>query len=311
VDYSGTLRDGWMYTWKHKWLWLLALIPALAGVVGLLPNLSGSAITPDMTPDEIMAMAGPSLLMSCLSLILILVIWLVGLAARGGIISGVARLARGEMAGFGQAFREGWRKVLPLLGMTILLYGALLLLFIVMFFLFLIPVATMALTGGLDNPSDALSAGMGTVGLLLFCCLSVVAVLLSIVLSLVYPFAYRGIMLRELGVVDSIRHGWGVLRDNLGEILLLALPFLVITLVLGVGVAIINVAIATPDTFNPGAAVGAMQAFGWRFLIAFLITAVVSSLLAAWQSATFTLAYLGWTGKDVLKDTAAPLPPMM
>lgn len=311
MDYSGTLRDGWMYTWKHKWLWLLALIPSLAGVVGLLPNLSGSAITPDMTPDQMMSRAGPSLLMSCLSLILILAIWLVGLATRGGIITGVARLARGEMVGFGQSFREGWRKVLPLLGMTILLYGALILLFIVMFFVFLIPIMTMAVTGGLDNPSDALSAGLGMGSLLLFCCLSVVAVLLSIVLSLVYPFAYRGIMLRGLGVTDSIRHGWAVLRDNLGEILLLALPFLVITLVLGGAVAIINLVIATPGAFDPVAAVDSMQAFGWRFLVTFLITALITSLLAAWQSATFTLAYLGWTGKDVLKDTAAPLPPMM
>ncbi len=309
MDYTGTLRDGWLYTWKHKWLWLLALIPALAGVVGLLPTLSGSLVTADMTPDQVMSMAGRSLLVSCVTLILVLVIWLVGLATRGGIITGVARLARGEMVGFGHAFREGWRKVLPLLGMTILLYGVLILLFIVMVFLFLIPLMTMALTGGLDNPSDALSAGMGTVGLLLFCCLMVVAVLLSIVLSLIYPFAYRGIMLRELGVVDSIRHGWSVLRENLAEILLLALPFLVISLVLGAAAAIVNITITTPDIFDPGMAAEVMPAFSWQFLLAFLITALITSLLAAWQSATFTLAYLGWTGKDVLKDTAAPLPP--
>ena len=31
MDYSGTLRRGWQFTWRHKWLWLLALLS--------LPNL--------------------------------------------------------------------------------------------------------------------------------------------------------------------------------------------------------------------------------------------------------------------------------
>jgi hypothetical protein len=305
VDYSGTLRDGWLYTWKHKWLWLLALIPTLAGVVGLLPSLGGS-VTPDMTPDEMMGMAGRSLLMSCLSLILILVIWLVGLAARGGIIAGVARLARGEATGFGPSFREGWRKVWSLLGMSILLFGWLVILVIVMIVLFLIPIMTMALTGGLDNPSEGLMAGLGTLGLLALCCLSVVFFLLALLLNLIYPFAYRGIMLRELGAVESIRHGWQVLRDNLGEILLLALPFFVLTLILGAALGIANIAITSPDVFNPTGVMESLNAVDWRFLIAFLVVSLFSSLLAAWQSATFTLAYLDWTGKDVLKDGLAP-----
>ena len=49
---------------------------------------------------------------------------------------------------------------------------------------------------------------------------------------------------------------------------------------------------------------------GVGLLAAFVIFAIISAIITAWRSATFTLAYQQWTGKDVLKDSAAPMPPM-
>jgi hypothetical protein len=127
-----------------------------------------------------------------------------------------------------------------------------------------------------------------------------------LLLNLIYPFAFRGIMLRGMGVVESIRHGWRVLRENAGEIILLALPFLLVYLLFGVVFAAAYFILVAPGGFENALLSGAMTAMNWRFLLVFLFYGLVGAALSAWQSATFTLGYLQWTGKNVLTEPVAP-----
>ena len=149
----------------------------------------------------------------------------------------------------------------------------------------------------------------------MFLCLLCLLTPLSLVLNLIYPFACRGIMLRDLRVMDSIRHGWRVLRENLGEILLLGLIFFIINLIISaiaagsiglVGISSGMVAVLTTGGEMP---MPQIVAAGVGMLAAFVIFAIISAIVTAWRSATFTLAYGQWTGKEALKDSAAPLPP--
>ncbi len=307
MDYSGTLRRGWEITWRNKWLWLLTLIPFLLGVVNFFLTPATSQMMADptgMTPEQAAAFAGRALLTTCLSLLLVLIVTLLNLVTRAGIITGVARLARGEATGFGRAFNEGLRKALPLLGMTILLYALPVILFVVAFIVILVPLTIGSLSAG--SGQDELMAGMGVVGTVLICCVFVAYLVTLLLLSLIYPFAYRGIMLRNLGVIESLRHGWRVLRENLGEIILLALPFLLIYLLIFGLFAALYFALVVPGIFEGDMLSGTMPTANWRFVLAFLFYGLIASVLAVWQSATFTLGYLQWTGKDVLGDTAPP-----
>ena len=311
MEYSATIRRGWEIVWKNKWLWLLALLPILLSVVNFLVTPGGAGLNVDptvMTPDEAASFAGRTLLLSCLSLLVTLIVMIFTLVTRAGLITGVARLARGEATGFGRSFNEGWRRVLPLLGLTILLYGVPVILYSIALVLVFIVISLSAFAGGAGP--DELLAGMGLVGTVLICCLSSVFLLSMILLWFIYPFATRGIMLRRMGVIESIRHGWRVTRENLGEIILLALPFVLVYLLFGALFVAVYFIIALPG-IEDALLNGTMMFASWRFLVAFVVYGIVGALLNTWQSATLTLGYLQWTGKDVLTDTAPPPAPLM
>ena len=163
--------------------------------------------------------------------------------------------------------------------------------------------AVAALAAGASADSNALGGILGTAGII-FVCLSCFLALLALVLNLIYPFAYRGIMLRDMPVVDSIRHGWRVLRDHLVETLLLGLIFFVINLIIGaISLGIIGLLGVSSGLFSSLMAGGewtTAQVVGGIVgaLAAGLIFAIISAIFTAWRSATFTLAYQQWTGKE-------------
>jgi hypothetical protein len=222
-------------------------------------------------------------------------------------------LDRGQPSSFGRAFRQGWRKLLPLVLMTLLLFSVLIVLGIILAVGFAGTIAA-AIGAGTSGGSDALAGILGTAGFV-FLCLLCLLIPLSLVLNLIYPFAYRGIMLRDMPVVDSIRHGWRVLREHLGEILILGLIFFVINLIIGaisLGIiGLLGISSGMMSTLLAGGELTTTQVVGGivGVLATGLIFAIISAIFTAWRSATFTLAYEQWTGKDVLKDSAAPLPP--
>ena len=319
MNYMDTLRRGWQITWNNKWLWLLGFLAALGSGGGFSSSTGGdggsttTGTMPNIEPGMIAAIIGGAIVLFCIAFIVGILLWLVSLASKGGLITSVAELDRGQPSSFGRAFRQGWRKLLPLVGMTILLFAVVIILVIILAIGFAGTTAA-AIGAGASMDSDALAGLLGTAGFV-FLCLLCLLVPLSLVLNLIYAFAYRGIMLRDLGVMDSIRHGWRVVRENLGEILLLGLLFFIINLIisfvalmlmglLGVSSGMFSLLMSggEPTTAQlVGAGVG--------ILAAFVIFAIISAIVTAWRSATFTLAYQQWTGKDVLKDSAAPMPP--
>ncbi len=316
MNYGDTLRRSWQLTWNNKWLWLLGFLAAL-GSGGGAASSSNTSTTTSTTPStispEMMAgLTGVALLLCCVGVVIGILLWLVSLASKGGLITSVVELDRGQPSSFGRAFRQGWRKLLPLVGMTILLFAVVIILVIVLGIGFAGTLAA-AIGAGTAMDSNALAGVLGTAGFV-FLCLLCLLIPLTIVLNLIYAFAYRGIMLRDMPVMDSIRHGWQVVRGHIGEIVLLGLLFFVVNIVISlVAGAIMGLVGLSTGMFGlvMGAEMTTTQVVGAivGMLAAFIIFGIVSAIFTAWRSATFTLAYQQWTGKDVLKDSAAPLPP--
>lgn len=319
MNYMETLRRGWQITWNNKWLWLLGFLAALGSGGGFSSSTGGDSgvttpgTTPNIEPGMLAAIIGGAVVLFCIAFIVGILLWLVSLASKGGLITAVADLDRGQPSSFGRAFRQGWRKVLPLVGMTILLFAVVIILVIILAIGFAGTTAA-AIGAGASMDSNALAGLLGTAGFI-FLCLLCLLIPLSLVLNLIYAFAYRGIMLRDLGVMDSIRHGWRVVRENLGEILLLGLLFFIINLIIGfVAVMLMGLLGVSSGMFSLLMSGGEpttsqLVGAGVGLLAAFVIFAIVSAIITAWRSATFTLAYQQWTGKEALKDSAAPLPP--
>ncbi len=318
MNYGDTLKRSWQLTWNNKWLWLLGFLAALGGGSGVSSNsnyqMDPSTTTPGgISPELAAGLTGAVLLLCCIGVIIGILLWLVSLASRGGLITSVVELDRGQPSSFGRAFRQGWRKLLPLVGMTLLLFSVVIILGIILAIGFAGTIAA-AIGAGTSGSSDALAGILGTAGFV-FLCLLCLLIPLTLVLNLIYPFAYRGIMLRDMPVMDSIRHGWRVLRDHLGEILILGLIFFVINLIIGaisLGIiGLLGVSSGLISSLMAGGELTTTQIVAGivGVLAAGLIFAIISAIFTAWRSATFTLAYEQWTGKDVLKDSAAPLPP--
>lgn len=319
IDIMDTLQRGWRLTWNNKWLWLLGFLAALGGGGGSSYSSSNyqfnSQDMGNLSPQFGAALAGGILVLVCVFFIVGILLWLVSLAARGGLITSVVELDRGETSSFGKSFRQGWRKLLPLVGMTLLLFAVVIILGIIIAAVFAgTLVGALAAGSSGSDGGQGVMAILGSLGIGLLCLLCLL-IPLGIILSLIYPFAYRGMMLRDLGVMDAIRHGWQVLRAHVGQIFLLGIAFLVINLIIGlVGGLIIGVLGLTtgiiPMLFSGGTASSSQWiAAGLGFLAVVIIFSLISAVITAWRSATFTLAYQQWTGKEALKDSAAPLAP--
>ena len=315
MDYMDTIKRGFALTWNNKFMWVLGFLAAL-GSGSAFSNSNYSFNSNDtagmvdwMTPERMAALSAGLVAFSCVAVIVGIILWLVALSARGGLIAGAVQLDRGQgKPTFRSAFSRGWHKVWRLAGMTIVLYALPVIVFLALVVGFIVLAGGAAfMASGMDNPSGALGAGIGGLALV-FLCLMCLLIPVGIMLSLIYPFAFRGIMLRDLGVMDSIRHGWRTLKSNFGEIILLALAFFLIGIIIliiaaailvPVGLAV-GVPIAMLSGSNATAAQGILAGLG--IVVGLVIFALISAISTAWQSSTFTLAYLEWTGKDVLVE---------
>jgi len=295
MEYSGLFSRGWGIIWRNKWMWLLAFIPAASGLI----TFGFNAVLQRATAGGTYG-AGLILQLSCLQFIVAFLVGLIGLVTRGGLIAAVDGVDRGESYSFGRAFGDGRRKIWPLLGMSLLLIGGFSILVVLGIALIITGLFLAGFTsemlgsGGAFSLTDALV----TLG---FCCLAVFFALAAIVLNLVYPFAYRGIMLRDMGARESIRHGWKVMRGNLGEIVLLALPFFLLSALL-TGLYTTFALRGSLTAILSGDTTAVMNALTWQFIAIYVIWASIYAVLLAWQSATFTLGYRIWTGKGALGD---------
>lgn len=309
MDYVDTIKRGFAHTWNNKFMWVLGFLAALgSGSAYSNSNYSfnsgdTAAIEQWMTPERVAALSAGLIAFSCVAVIVGIILWLVSLGARGGLIGAVSQMEQGTgKPTFRSAFRMGWSKVWRLAGMTILIYIVPTILFIGLAVVFIIPVAGLALFAGSGEDLSAMGTALGGLGIIALCLLCLL-IPFTIALGFIHPFAFRGIVLRDMGIRESIRHGWNTLKSNLGEIILLGLAFFLVNiLIIIVAAAIlvpVGLAVGVPIVMLGGSdatvLTGILAVLG--IVIGLIIFALVSAIATAWQSSTFTVAYLRWTGK--------------
>lgn len=319
MDITATIRRGWEITWNNKFLWVLGFLAALGSGNSFAQYSADSSDFQGLSPEQVSAISAGLVVLICVGLILGILMALVSLAARGGLVAAAAGIDRGETYTFGQAFRAGWNKLWSLIGMSLLLFGVVIIGGIVFIVLL---VASGGSVAALLSMGDSVGTGSAIAGvsLLVLCLISLCCLLIpvSIALNFIHAFAFRGIMLRDLGAVESIRHGWQVVRENFANILMLALAFLVLNAIVGLIAAAIlvpfSLLVAAPIVLlgNTDATVlqGILAVGG--ILVVVVISALIGAVVAAWQSSTFTLAYQTFTGKSSnLGDVYTQDPPIV
>lgn len=329
MDFGNLMRRGWNLTWQNKWMYILGFLAALGGGVGSGSNFnfSGNQTFDAQTAEEMEAVMAQMadfwanygwLVISgiCALFVLGIIFWLLSLIGRAGLIHAAAELDAKQPT----SLREAWSVGVSKLGRMVALYLLFALPFIifavlaaVVVALYFVPIFSAAVAG--QAPPSDFGMSFAVIPILLGC-LACVLGILGLIITFVQPFSVRGLVLRNLGVTESIGHGWRVLRENLGNILILALIFLVIGIVVGfIGIFVAGL-FAAP--FIVPLILGFVRDTGLTTLnivlavlgalVFILVTAAISSILVAYQSTTFTLAYQEFTGMGTAEKQPEPLP---
>lgn len=303
MDYGKIISSGWQITWNNKYLWILGFLAALGSVGGA--SSSGRSTTQsagsELSPEQLLGIGAAIIAVICVAFVIGIIIWLLSLAGGGGLIRAVDNLENGEKTSLKKAFSAGTSKLTQLAGVGVLLWLPFLLLGIVAAVIAFFSAAAAggaALLSQVEDVAANPEAFLGIFGAFGICFALMACLLapLGLIVTFVQPFAMRGVMLQDLGVMDAVRHGWQVLKANATDIILLAILFAVINFLYGLVTSIILLPLAFLLVVPMIASGGDFSALNLIVLIVggvglAMIGAALSSIFYTWRSASFTLAY--------------------
>jgi hypothetical protein len=316
MDYMGILKEAWDVTRRNRRLWILGLFAAgSAGISsgnwnsgsssskrsGDVPAWLSTAHSPSEALQRGLDQAGHQLGipmgtadqwwvflgLTVLTLIVLCTLcWVIGIAARGGLIAQTREAIAGRPTSAGAGWRSGlrnWGRVfavgfllaLPLVGLGILV------------------VLTIAAFGVPDFPSSFTTVTPGLVGMgavLSLITLFIVAV--SLVISLLEEVALRHAVLGDLRAVDSIQAAWADLRAKRG-VASMWLVMILVNIAAGIAGGILFVPVVLVSAVVVG---GAVYAGGWSMLwlaIPFVLILVLMGMV--FKAVYSTFRNTAWT----------------
>ena len=149
--------------------------------------------------------------------------WLVATWAQAAIIGGIVAIEEGNHISFGQTASMGWRWLGRFVAIDTIVYFPL---FLVLLLIML--VAVIAMLGTVfasTQPASTIEELMTPLGLGAICLIPLLCSLLplSVLSSLFRTLAFRDTVVTGNGVRRSIRHTWQVMKNNLGNFIVLGI----------------------------------------------------------------------------------------
>jgi hypothetical protein len=322
MDYGYILKRAGEIVWRHKFLWALGFLVALGsgggggggnnfnfnfGSNGELDEAALQQFEQAAAHFQEFLAAYTALFigLACIATVLGFIFWLARLVAEAGLVDAVNKIEDGETSNFGAAMSAGAAALLRVIGLRIILALPFILILGVMALLGF-GVFGGAIAAAVNESSAGLGAALGALGLMLACLIPLICILfiLGLIVYGIDLFAVRGIVTRNMGVIEGLQHGWQTLRNNLLEAVVTALVLWVIGLLFGFVVAAVvfpfGLLFAAPTFFSLLAdgniSFSALATTGVGFGCLGIVAAVVNSIWLAYQSTTFTLAYRHFTG---------------
>lgn len=300
MDIGEVLSRAWQIVWKHKVLWIFGILASCNGANGSSTNYRVSqenGLPPQITeffnnnfPDWQLTL----IIIGVIAVLLILIVLAIFLGTLGriGLIRGVQKadegapnLAFGDL--FGGSIPYFWR-----------VFGLNLLVGLAIFTLVVVGVVLGLLT-------TVATLGIGAICLIPLICL---AVPFFWVVNIVVTLSYNSIVLENLGISAGLQRGWQVFRENIGNIIVMAL-------ILGLGVGLIGGFIITlPFAIIIGPAIvgwlsGSGKFFGGSLLVTGLclvgylpVLIVLNGILESFISSSWTLTFRRLTAPKVYPE---------
>lgn len=309
MDFGKVLGRAWQITWRWKMLWVLGFLAALGQGGGGAPqynytfsdqNFQRWAYEPGIFAEEFWAgIAVVVLGLCCLALVIVIILWVISLIARGGLIAAVQQIEIEGESSFGRAWRAGARKFWTLFGLGFLAALPIILLVTIAAIIFAIGITAGIGLFEVGEATGILSTLFVTVVCGGFMCCGLFVVV--IVLEQIRIYGERAAMLEDLGWIDAFKRGYQVLVENIGATLILWLIFFALGIVILGITFLIMMVLMIPllglfATADPGwLLIGPLCVGG---ALGAVVYAVIRSIIVAFTSSTWTLAYMELTQDD-------------
>lgn len=318
MDYGEILSKAWKIVWKFKVLWIFGIFASCGTRSGPNFNFNSSYRTgnefssePNLPPavmtqlyrlarlfeDPAFIWKFVAVVVSVVCIIVIIEIFF-GTIGRIGLIKGAADVDAGaEHLGFGELWKSGLQYFWRFFGLSLLIGSPVILIYLALVMGGI--VFAIYAVGTRGNPTGADPAAFFAL-IAVLCIFGCVTFLLALFVSFLSPQAERAIVIENQGILDSLRRGWSVLKNNLGSILIVWLITVVIGSVAGILIALPVFLVAIPaffallaggndPSYTPLIIAGAC-------ILAYLpVSLVAEGILMAYFQSIWTLTYLRLT----------------
>lgn len=316
MDYGKIVMRAFEITRQYRALWVFGILLALFGGGGSANvNFPGSAddlprlstLSSESEVWQIIAML--VIVLVCFAIIWLLLSIVLRFISRAALIGLVQELEAEQKTptvkrGFGIGAEHFWR----LLGLALVINIPLAIISLVLIIVALLPMLLTIvplIAAGRSTPSELLAVALsgGVVSLVLICCVAFFLFALNFVIQPFYQFITRACVIQKIGVFDSIRTGYHIVRANLGKVaglyilaigigigfafLMMPVVLLLFGIAAGVGWAVYAIAQSVLPALVAAAVVGIPM---------FLILIFIGGLYATFESTYWTLGYRTVTG---------------
>jgi hypothetical protein len=271
MPYKTLVKESLKIMWKYKYLWLLGLLVNLGEGIGhTFTNFKGksNAVANFLAQPEILF---PFILFW---FILLITLTILNFTAQGGLIHCVNKINRNESASLGDGWRAGVKNFWGLLGIGILILFAI--------------IAVLAVCALPVIGAFLIHKSLGMLSLLLFIPLFLLAI---IIINFVYAYAVRVRVIEKRGVIDSLKEGRSVFKNNFRQSIAVAIISFVSNIIYEILFILIGLGLVM-NFFLAWAFADLLLAVIAGMLIALAYVVITKGIFDTYLSAFWTLAYL-------------------
>ena len=233
MDYLGIFKKAYQITLKHRFLWIFGILGGGYGGMRManISSFSGDSASWDKIAGQSASVSWetfwPQYGALILSLALVFIIFGIvalffNIVSQAALIGSANKLAVSEKSDFADGFMVGWHNFWRVLAVGL----SFMVLCIAAVAVWIIPTIVLAGTGFV-----ALAVIWGILFFLVFLAFMVLIVIIS-------PYALRVVVLRKLGIIQSIREGLHLVRDHLGKVIIMYLLLILANMVIGAAIVV-------------------------------------------------------------------------
>lgn len=297
MDYGGIVRRAIHIAWRHRWLWLVALLAGESSTGSSFnyrfPTSSQGSGTATGTPgslapvrDWVVANAALLVAGAAVLVVVAVILFVISVVAEGAAVRGVGELDDERPCGLGRAWGLGRLVFWPMLRLRLLVVVATI----------AVAVVALALLGAAILAFVGHQVGLGVLLGWQWAGFLVLLFPVALVAPTLLKLAARAIALDGASAIGSLGTAWRLLRSRLGPVAILWVIELACTIGVSLAFLIVVLALGLPAVVGGYYAIAArayttLALVGVYGLVLLAVLVIAGAAVAAFFSAYWTIGY--------------------